>query len=345
MTFHERSIVEFGHLISDVSGAAARGAVEEALALIRSDFSAEAVFLFVKTRAGDPVPRQYLSISEKASECFELRSLSMRPGQLQCPESYHGVAVSFVESDIAHRYTLWVLRRRPRPDFDAEESSMAEILCAQIARGMQVASRMGNAEMERALYSDVLGRLQVGVLILDENGKALRVSSQAEARVSKWQGLRLAEGRLRATKTAEDKKLQALIRETLDASRLNHFETRALSLSKPSSNRKIGVIIRSIHSEAGPGDTGRPAVAIYIRDSEMAPDVETELMRQIFDLTPAEAAVARRLAGGLSLEETANALNISRNTARAHLRSIFSKSGIKRQTELVRLVLNSAVVL
>ena len=52
-----------------------------------------------------------------------------------------------------------------------------------------------------------------------------------------------------------------------------------------------------------------------------------------------------RLAAGLSLEDAASSLDISRNTARAHLRSIFSKSGITRQTELVRLMLNSAVVL
>ena len=41
----------------------------------------------------------------------------------------------------------------------------------------------------------------------------------------------------------------------------------------------------------------------------------------------------------------AEALNIRRNTARAHLRSIFSKTGVRRQTELVRIFLNSVVLL
>ena len=51
------------------------------------------------------------------------------------------------------------------------------------------------------------------------------------------------------------------------------------------------------------------------------------------------------LANGLSLEEAAEVLNIRRNTARAHLRSIFSKTGVRRQTELVRIMLNSVVAL
>ncbi|MCM2321131.1 MAG: LuxR C-terminal-related transcriptional regulator, partial [Pseudomonas sp.] len=46
---------------------------------------------------------------------------------------------------------------------------------------------------------------------------------------------------------------------------------------------------------------------------------------------------------GLSLEEAAEVLNIRRNTARAHLRAIFSKTGVRRQTELVRIMLNSVM--
>jgi DNA-binding CsgD family transcriptional regulator len=67
--------------------------------------------------------------------------------------------------------------------------------------------------------------------------------------------------------------------------------------------------------------------------------------KQLFNLTKAETALAMELANGLSLEEAAEALNIRRNTARAHLRSIFSKTGVRRQTELVRIMLNSVVAL
>ena len=100
-------------------------------------------------------------------------------------------------------------------------------------------------------------------------------------------------------------------------------------------------MIRPVPTSTGSSN----AVAIYLRDCDSVPEVESEFVRQIFDLTPAEAAVTRRLTAGLSLEDAAHSLEISRNTARAHLRSIFSKSGITRQTELVRLVLSSAVVL
>ena len=49
--------------------------------------------------------------------------------------------------------------------------------------------------------------------------------------------------------------------------------------------------------------------------------------RRLFGFTSAEVALALLLTNGLTLDEAATELNIRKNTARAHLRSIFSKTG------------------
>src|SRR5690606_15731499 len=71
----------------------------------------------------------------------------------------------------------------------------------------------------------------------------------------------------------------------------------------------------------------------------------SKVAQDLFTFTPAETALALELANGLSLEEAALKLGITRNTGRAHLRSIFAKTGIKRQAELVKVLLNSIVSL
>ena len=55
----------------------------------------------------------------------------------------------------------------------------------------------------------------------------------------------------------------------------------------------------------------------------------------------AEAALALLLANGYTLDEAAVELKIRKNTIRAHLRSIFAKTGVRRQTTLIHLLLNS----
>ena len=44
-------------------------------------------------------------------------------------------------------------------------------------------------------------------------------------------------------------------------------------------------------------------------------------------------------------DEAAEKMDVRRNTARTHLRSIFCKTGVTRQTMLVRLLLNSVITL
>jgi DNA-binding CsgD family transcriptional regulator len=56
-----------------------------------------------------------------------------------------------------------------------------------------------------------------------------------------------------------------------------------------------------------------------------------------FDLTPAETRVLASLLAGRTLAETAVALDIAPSTAKTHLDNIFSKTGVTRQADLMRL--------
>lgn len=60
----------------------------------------------------------------------------------------------------------------------------------------------------------------------------------------------------------------------------------------------------------------------------------------ILGLTPAESHVAVSLARGQTIRDVAAATGRSATTIRWHLRQIFAKQGISRQTDLVRLVMS-----
>ncbi|MEQ9360349.1 MAG: helix-turn-helix transcriptional regulator, partial [Rhodospirillales bacterium] len=52
-------------------------------------------------------------------------------------------------------------------------------------------------------------------------------------------------------------------------------------------------------------------------------------------LSPREAAVAASLGGGRTIVETAGSLGISEETARKYTKSIYQKTGLRNQAELV----------
>jgi DNA-binding CsgD family transcriptional regulator len=63
-----------------------------------------------------------------------------------------------------------------------------------------------------------------------------------------------------------------------------------------------------------------------------------ELLQALFDLTPAEARLASQLTTGKSVEQIALSSRLSLNTIRTQLKSVFSKTGVQRQAELVSLL-------
>ena len=71
-------------------------------------------------------------------------------------------------------------------------------------------------------------------------------------------------------------------------------------------------------------------------DRTRVPTAET--IQGLFDLTPAEARVARALAAGRDVAGTAERLALSTETVRSHVKSILSKSGMPRQTDFVAAV-------
>lgn len=72
-----------------------------------------------------------------------------------------------------------------------------------------------------------------------------------------------------------------------------------------------------------------------------APPVE--LLRSLFDLTVAEARVARGLAGGASLDDIAASGGVGRNTVRTQLQQVLEKTGCTRQAEVTALLSNIAL--
>jgi DNA-binding CsgD family transcriptional regulator len=68
-----------------------------------------------------------------------------------------------------------------------------------------------------------------------------------------------------------------------------------------------------------------------------APPVE--LVRSLFDLTPAEARVARSLASGKAVETIAADGGVSLTTIRTHVRAVLEKTGCNRQIDVVALLI------
>lgn len=258
------------------------------------------------------------------------------------PHDVYHVMAADIGTRAGEVYGFRVTRSESAPPFTSADKELGRRLIPHIKRALNLHQTIHQDRKVLSLYSRAMAQLLVGVVVLDKDCNVIECNPAAKSILDMHDGLRVVGNQLEATYGNDNRKLQRMVKDALnhnDGSKITL--TEALSISRPSGQLAWGVVVQSVSPDQWTEGKQRPAVAVFVRDSEGKTQPPVKLAQQLFQLTPAETMLAIQLANGMSLEEAAEALNIRRNTARAHLRSIFSKTGVRRQMELVRIFLNS----
>jgi DNA-binding CsgD family transcriptional regulator len=227
------------------------------------------------------------------------------------------------------------------PPFGIEDKQRLAMFVPHMKQAMMLTAHLNGNVLQMKIYEEGLERLNIGVIVLDEAGQLVRANPTARQMLDGADGLRLAGRHLAAHTLAETRNLQRL----LAGAREHPKRVAAMGLSRPSGRRKLTAVVRGVPLAETANACARHTVAIFLRDPDVAAEPAHDIARQLFDFTPAEAQLAIELLNGLSLDEAVGKLGILRNTGRAHLRAIFSKTGVTRQSELVRVLLNGVLAL
>ncbi|SFV12553.1 helix-turn-helix transcriptional regulator [Pseudoduganella namucuonensis] len=229
--------------------------------------------------------------------------------------------------------------------FSPADKALCRLLLPHLRRSVRMHARLDLITSERELYATTVNSLLVGTVLLDKAGAIIKTNRVADEIFAERDGIELARGAMYANYGTQNRELQRLLKQALEPPAKTKQVPDAISLTRPSGRARLGVLVRRLPpGEWSEGNQG-PVAVVFVRDPERKSQASAELMRRLFDLTPAEAALALLLANGLALDEAADELDIRKNTARAQLRSIFSKTGVTRQTALVHVLLNSVISL
>lgn len=172
------------------------------------------------------------------------------------------------------------------------------------------------------------------ILVLSGDGRVLQLSRGAQRLFSKPSVLAIANGRLLALSSQEQRKLDDAIACTAGA--INNGEAvHAIELANPFGPSWI-MILRPLVRSYGP--FGSLACDVQVEIQDRRPRLGSlDMVQSLFELTARELQVVRLLGDGHSVETLAAHMGISVNTARTHLRAIFAKTRTSRQSELLQL--------
>jgi DNA-binding CsgD family transcriptional regulator/PAS domain-containing protein len=227
-------------------------------------------------------------------------------------------------------------RNEDQGTFDANELRFLMRLYPHLRRSLLLNFRLEGYRALQQAQHDVLDRLSAGFVLLDRRARIIYANAAAQAFDSQFGPLRLRNSVIATHSSTSSQRLNALIRAALKGA-------PAGSMSLPLRDQSLlTILVVSIRGQdigrLSDGDMRDAAVLIVIIDPANRTGVPMAWMMDAYGLTQAEARVALAAASGSTVPESASQLGLSSNTVKTHLRKVFAKTGIHRQTELVRLV-------
>lgn len=273
----------------------------------------------------------------------EWQASSYRQHWCAVNDVYHVMSVD-ISTENHGNLRFRVTRDASQENFSESDKALCELLIPHFRRSITTFLHLHSSASLGSLYSRAIGRLSIATITIDETGRVLDKNLFASEILDASDGLKITAGKLTAQHHTDNSELKRLIKTAFEHG-AGQTMPEAMSVSRPSGEIALGLVIEVIPSLDWAEGKGHRKAVVYIRDAIGKSTTSIDLSKKLFGLTPAETALTLQLINGLSLEEASEVLNIRRNTARAHLRSIFSKTGVRRQTELVRLFLNSVAAL
>jgi DNA-binding CsgD family transcriptional regulator/PAS domain-containing protein len=239
---------------------------------------------------------------------------------------------------------LSIFREIGSEPFGEVEARRLGMVAPHVRKALRLHWRIGDLEHKNATNTEVLEHLAAGVALIDAESKVTYLNPAARTIVNARDGLSVTDGELTATLGAEAVELSRLLRETTQATiSLAASRTETMAVTRP--NGKLPYRITAIPAPAsGIFAIGRQhtAAIVFISGGQPGAQAGLDKLAEIYSLTPAEKRLLRAILNGAPLKQAARELAISPNTAHTQLNNIFAKTGLHRQTDLVRLAASLA---
>jgi DNA-binding CsgD family transcriptional regulator len=238
-----------------------------------------------------------------------------------------------IESPGGDQIILSFERAHATGPFDKATSTALDPLRPHLARAALFSWRIG-LERARAM-AQALESVGLPAAVLRGQGRLFAANDQMQRLMP--QVVRDSARRVTLTDVAAD----ALLEDALSRIGRRGLATGAAvsSLAIHAAEDREAMIAHVLAVRGSAHDVFATANAILlITPVRNAGALDSGLLKALFDLTPAESRIAQGIAMGETLEVVAQRYGIARGTARSQLKSVLTKTGVGRQTELALLL-------
>jgi DNA-binding CsgD family transcriptional regulator/PAS domain-containing protein len=219
--------------------------------------------------------------------------------------------------------------------FAPEAEALARSVVRHFRRAYRLQQALDSVRRESLEFEAALRCLPQPVLVVEPDARIVFANAAGAQMLRDRDVLTASAGRLRAAHRGDAAALSKALRPVPQAA----DGDASLVLRRAGSAQPV--VVRAVPLRSGNRAEWSGRIALLVEVP--APPLPLEAMAAAFRLSPAEARLWAALADGKRLADIAAEHGVSVNTARVQLRSLFQKTGVHRQADLLRLALEAAL--
>jgi DNA-binding CsgD family transcriptional regulator len=223
---------------------------------------------------------------------------------------------------------------------DDDTRRRTRLIAPHIRRAVLIGRAIDLKAAQAASFADAFDRLSSAMLFIDTTGRIVHANAAAHKMLTDGNVLRAAPG---ARITSNDPNLGEALRKIFEDAGKGDSALGIQGIAFPIIARDgenyVGhVLPLTSGARTKTGSAFAAAAVLLVQKAELATPAAPEVLAKTFKLTPTELRILLAVTEFGGVAEIADSFGISETTVKFHLKSLFDKTGVRRQTELVKLL-------
>jgi DNA-binding CsgD family transcriptional regulator len=257
------------------------------------------------------------------------------------PRDMHGLLRISLGTEGGVHQSISLMRPRSSGEYERSDIALGRIFLPHLQRSAAIAQHFVKSRIISASAAELLEDNPTGIIFVEQAGTTVFANRSAHMMAARADSFLLRQGRIEVMRQSDRARFEQLIAGACGQDpRATAARGGAMRLARKSGLRDYLVVVAPLARRLDLFSGLSPVACILITDPEAAPTRPRALLRQLYGLTATEVLIAERLVMGDRPERAAAALGAKVSTVRAHLASLFRKTGTSRQSEVIRLLLS-----
>lgn len=255
-------------------------------------------------------------------------------------QGFHHVLIGVLVASKEATSVVVLARGRHRGRFSARAKKTLLALLPYLQRSLAAGEAARSTRTVGGAAIKALQVIALGVAIIRADGGVLFANAAANAVINNGDILSLSNGPLALGQPGRRGRFRELLtRFGAMIHKGKQITPLANSVPRPSGHCPVSLIVWPLPKAAAAGPD-EPVAIVFIGNPERPGKISFIRLRDFYGLSPKEARVAALLAQGHRPDEIARILGLAYETVRKHIKNIFSKTGSRRQADIVRILLS-----